>query len=224
MTENTLKQIRDIAITLLYTDIHPTNIPFIATHPFTNNYHVTIPNQEGQPEWVDLHEEEKADVWRRFIKTLIKNSTMQEILLMINYQYALTYIKYCADCLNDKELGEALGFIWDSIENISGDVNVFSKELVKMFKRADKYSLMSPEDYAVYESLPDEIVVYRGVTDYNKKYTKAMSWTLDKEKAKWFADRYQTGIGEVWEKTVPKKKVLAYFGGRDESEVVINPY
>ena len=94
MTENTLKQIRDIAITLLYTDIHPTNIPFIATHPFTNNYHVTIPNQEGQPEWVDLHEEEKADVWRRFIKTLIKNSTMQEILLMINYQYALTYIKY----------------------------------------------------------------------------------------------------------------------------------
>lgn len=26
MTGNTLKQIRDIAITLLYTDIHPTNI------------------------------------------------------------------------------------------------------------------------------------------------------------------------------------------------------
>lgn len=197
MTGNTLKQIRDIAITLLYTDIHPTNIPFIATHPFTNNYHVTIPNQEGQPEWVDLHEEEKADVWRRFIKTLIKNSTMQEILLMINYQYALTYIKYCADCLNDKELGEALGFIWDSIENISGDVNVSSKELVKMFKRADKYSLMSPEDYAVYESLPDEIVVYRGVTDYNKKYTKAMSWTLDKKKQ----SGLQTGIRPEPEKS-----------------------
>lgn len=183
-----------------------------------------IKNKNGQSEFIDLHDEEKVNEWRNFLEERIKNVTMQEILMMMNHQYALTYIKYCADYLGDKELGEALGFIWNSIENISGDVNVSSRELVKMFKKADKQSLMSPEDYAVYESLPEEIVVYRGVTDFNKKYTKAMSWTLDKEKAKWFADRYQTGTGEVWGKTVPKKKVFAYFGGRNESEVVINPY
>lgn len=143
---------------------------------------------------------------------------------MLNKPYILTFISYIESMLSDEELGMILGTFWTAIENITGDSNVNGMEIVKWFKRADKKSLMNEEELLVYESLPEEVTVYRGVTSYNRKKEKALSWTLDYEKAVWFANRFSTGTGEVWTMTVPKKRILCYFDGCNEQEAIVDLY
>lgn len=57
---------------------------------------------------------------------------------------------------------------------------------------------------------------------YNAKNIKALSWTLDRETAEWFAHRFGEE-GTVYEAQIPKKYILAFFNGRNESEVVVDP-
>ena len=49
-----------------------------------------------------------------------------------------------------------------------------------------------------------------------------LSWTLDRETAEWFAHRFGEE-GTVYEAQIPKKYILAFFNGRNESEVVVDP-
>ena len=81
---------------------------------------------------------------------------------------------------------------------------------------------MDEEEYAVYQSLEDPVTVYRGVTSYNAKNIKALSWTLDRDTAEWFAHRFGEE-GTVYEAQISKEHILAFFNGRNESEVVVDP-
>ena len=78
---------------------------------------------------------------------------------------------------------------------------------------------MEEGDYKRYLSLPDELTVYRGVKP--KGEVLALSWTLSKKKAEWFANRFQSD-GTVYRAKIPREHVLAYFNCRSEQEVVLN--
>ena len=52
---------------------------------------------------------------------------------------------------------------------------------------------------------------------------KALSWTTSKKTAEWFSNRFQQGDGVVYSATIDKKYVYAYFGGRNEDEVIVDP-
>ena len=49
-----------------------------------------------------------------------------------------------------------------------------------------------------------------------------MSWTLDPERARWFANRWRPAPPLVVRANFPKAAVLAYFGDPDERELVVN--
>ena len=70
--------------------------------------------------------------------------------------------------------------------------------------------------------LEETVTVYRGATPYNARNVKALSWTLDKKKAEWFAHRFGEK-GTVYTAQIKKGDILAVFTGRNESEVVLNP-
>ena len=91
-----------------------------------------------------------------------------------------------------------------------------------MFQDADPEVLMNPDDYAVYQSLPDTITVYRGVIGMAEDSYLGLSWSLNQETAEWFAKRFGHR-GYVYEGQIDKKYVYAYFSGRNESEVVMRP-
>ena len=76
------------------------------------------------------------------------------------------------------------------------------------------HGMMDESDRKFYKSLPSEFMIYRGGVD---QY--AYSWTLDKEKAKWFANRYKNDY-EVFEKKAKKKNVIAYNNSRGEKEII----
>lgn len=155
-------------------------------------------------------------------KRIDKAKNVYAIYAMVNKPYALTFIKYVKDALADNEMAELLADAWVNSECPNMDVDVSKTELVEMFTKADKQYLMSEVERKQLAQLGDKVTVYRGVTSYNAKNVRALSWTTDKEKAKWFAHRFKEN-GIVYTAQIRKAQILAVFASRGESEIVLNP-
>jgi hypothetical protein len=101
--------------------------------------------------------------------------------------------------------------------------------------RPEKEHLMDEEERIFFNNLPDEVTIYRGCTKKEIKSGKfRISWTLNKKIAEFFAFEYinlsheisldkDKSLYDVVEKTVSKKDLLCYFGGREEAEVLYIP-
>jgi hypothetical protein len=97
-------------------------------------------------------------------------------------------------------------------------------QLAHMFERAQAEHLMDAEELAVFESLPDEVTIYRGTSGMTRgKARYGMSWTRDPGWAAWFANRFAFGDQAplVLKATVSKNNVFAYFS--QEDEIVVRP-
>lgn len=143
------------------------------------------------------------------------------IWLINNKQQLPFFFKETKQYVNKKDFSKFLGEMWTLIESPSHAPNVTNKQLVNYFKQADKEYVMNQEELNLYNSLPDEITIYRGVEKNKKNSAKALSWTLNKDKAKWFATRYEDK-GTMFTAKIKKEDVLAYFNSRKEEEVVID--
>ena len=115
-----------------------------------------------------------------------------------------------------------LAHAWILEECPNQDRNVSKRELLALFRSVPPEFLMNQEERAAYKSLEDIVTVYRGVTSYNVKNVKALSWTLDRDTAEWFAHRFGKD-GTVYTAQIKKEDICAYFSGRKESEVIVNP-
>ena len=104
----------------------------------------------------------------------------------------------------------------------NADRNVGTRELLALFKSVSPEYLMDQKDWQRYQSLGDPVTVYRGVASADKGNVKALSWTLDRKTAEWFAHRFGKD-GTVYTAQIKKDDICAYFSGRKESEVIVNP-
>lgn len=66
------------------------------------------------------------------------------------------------------------------------------------------------------------ITVYRGEGKQSTPETTALSWTLDKQKAEFFANRF-SGHGRILKKNIKPDKVIDFLQDRGESEILIIP-
>ena len=146
--QTNIKKIRQNAIMLLYLDIKPTEIDIFGSHPFTNSWIVG-----GRDGLLDLHKEEDLGKWRGNIEELVNQSDLYGIVNMLNKVYRLFFLKLSKEYISAKDMGECLRGAWQSAELISLDPNVSGQDLVKMFKTADKTSLMTKEEREYMESL-----------------------------------------------------------------------
>ena len=126
------------------------------------------------------------------------------------------------NALSEKDLGQLLSTAWTQEECPNQDCNVSKRELVALFRSVPPESLMDEEERAAHQALEDTVTVYRGVTPYNAKNIRALSWTLDRKTADWFAHRFGEE-GTVYEAQIRKEHILALFTGRNESEVIVDP-
>ena len=219
-----LEQVRSIAKVLLMTEIHKTPYaPMIVQHPFTSSGYVATP-KDGVIQIVNITDsEDNFQAWQGFMKKQFDNAkSAYEIYMMTNKPYGLTFLKYASPHLSQEDFSKILGDAWIRSENPNNDANVSKQKLLEMFRQAEPSELMTEEELHQYNELEETITVYRGVTTYNAKNIKALSWTLDREKAEWFAHRFDED-GTVYEAEIDKKYILAVFNGRNESEVVVDP-
>ena len=219
-----LEQVRGVAKVLLMTEIHKTPYaPMIVQHPFTSSGYVATP-KDGVMQIVNITDsEDNFQAWQDFMMKQFDNAkSTYEIYMMTNKPYGLTFLKYASPHLSQEDFSKILGDAWIRSENPNNDANVSKQKLLEMFRQAEPSELMTEEELHQYNELEEKVTVYRGVTTYNAKNIKALSWTLDREKAEWFAHRFDED-GTVYEAEINKKYILAVFNGRNESEVVVDP-
>lgn len=112
---------------------------------------------------------------------------------------------------------------WMDSENI----RQWHDEWVELWTESRRYStsVMQRSDQKRFRALSENITVWRGVN--HPDGANGLSWTVDRDKAVWFARRFKSGkknAGPHLAKgIVSKKVVLAYFNGRNESEIVVLP-
>ncbi len=222
MSQTNMQEVKCVAKWLLFTDVHTTEYsPMIVHHPFASSGFMMLP---GTNEILDITASmESREKWRDYLdKKIDEAKSAYEIFLMLNKTYALTFIKYAKDGLSAAEFSEILADAWIKAEAPNMDVNVSKTELVGLFSQADKQSLMTEDEQKRFADLTETVTVYRGVTSYNAKNVRALSWTLDRSKAEWFAHRFGED-GKVYQAQIKKADILAIFTSRNESEVVLNP-
>ena len=119
--------------------------------------------------------------------------------------------------LTDREYWRLLAEVWIDAEGVGYNrlawLRLFSSS------RSHKHELMTPEEHAVFDALPEQVRVYRGAP---LKHARGMSWTTALEVAERFA-RTSSSDGMVHTTTIPKAKAIAYLDGRKESEIVLDP-
>jgi hypothetical protein len=114
--------------------------------------------------------------------------------------------------LSDEEYWKLLGDVWIDSENIWQNKIIWGALLTS--DRPKREFFMGAE----FEKLPETLTIYRGYQPRKNKI--GYSYTISKEKATWFANRFHKD-GEVDTKKVKKSRVFAYLTRRNESEVLI---
>jgi hypothetical protein len=112
-----------------------------------------------------------------------------------------------------KKYWRILSSLWTGSENIFQNKELWD-DLLK--DKTNSHFFMSKKDLNFFNSLENEFIVYRGYTHWENGY----SYTLDKEKAVWFANRFGQN-GKVKEMLVKKEDVFAYTNSREENEIII---
>lgn len=222
--QTNLAEVKLTALALLSTEINETPYsPMIVKHPFTDTGVSAIPDGKCGVEMIDLTEDDAQLRWRQSMARQIdKADSAYAIYMMVTKPYALTFLKFAMPHLSREDMSQILASAWTRSEAPHQDVNVTVNQLLRMFKQADPTCLMEQDEYIQFKTLDDTVTVYRGVTPHNAKSVKALSWSLSQETAEWFAHRFGEN-GTVYEAQIDKKHIYAYFGGRNESEVIVDP-
>jgi len=120
--------------------------------------------------------------------------------------------------MDDATYWDILGDLWIESENIWQNLRAWKGYLRS--KRAHREQFMSAEDRRVFDSFPATLDVYRG---HQGRNAKGISYTLSKEKAEWFANRFhkKDRAGQVKHRQIAKQDCFAYLDGRDEQEIII---
>lgn len=225
MKESTdLRGLKSMAISLLYTDIHKTDFsPLVVTHPFTNSGIVSV-LKDGERKLLDITQsEEDEQLWRSGLAKEIREAqTPVQIFTMINKPYLLTFMKFAEPYLSRKDFSGMFGEAWITSEAPHQDVNVSKEESVTFFKQCDAEVLMEEDERELLADLSDPLTIYRGVTSHNADTVEALSWSLSRNTADWFAHRFGEE-GRVFEAKIDKENVLALFSVRGEQEVIVDP-
>jgi hypothetical protein len=150
------------------------------------------------------------------VKRALKEKAWSRFIFLHERPYRLNAFLEIQDQLPDTQYWRLLADTWIDTENAWQNRgkwrNLFDS------KRTNSHYLMNETEYNAMRSLPEMVTIYRG-SSYNNE--KGLSWTLSKEKAEFFAQRFAQRRGKVYEQEVSKDQILALFFGRGESEVIL---
>lgn len=223
--ETDLGAVKALAHAMLELDIEKTRLsPLVVKHPFTDNGITWVRKPDGSLAIADLlNKPDDLALWRKQVGSVIDEADSAfQIYMMVTKAYALGFLKFARNSLSEKDFAGILADAWIRTEAPNNDPNLSKRDLLSLFKATDPALLMDEEDYQQFQNLDDIVTVYRGVTSINAHSVKALSWTLDRDTAEWFAHRFGES-GVVYEAQIQKNHIYAYFSGRNETEVIVDP-
>ena len=211
---------REIAKHFLYMDVeanHPLGRPFIY-HPYARSEFII--DENGNLNSI-VDDTDTLDYFRQTILKRIDNTdSYTGFMSVLCDTYCMAFLRFTKDHVSKKDLSLYLHQAWISCEFPNADANLKKSQLLKLFKKADPRYLMSEEELEMYGSFQDILTVYRGTGQKDNQH-EALSWTLDKKTAEWFATRFSEH-GYVYQAKIPKEHVFAFFNDRNEQEIVLD--
>jgi hypothetical protein len=184
---------------------------------------------EGRKIFRKLSEHLRLNNWH---KHLLLRGRYDALIFNFHPEDRAEFLYRLGSCYPDPIYWQLVSTAWQSLEVIHPSRKLWL-EILYDLRRGGREHLMEPEEHAVYNSLPTRVRIWRGCGEL--KAARGMSWTLDREKAVWFAS-YACGTRRSYatfgregtqpilvEGTVHKHDVLAFFNGRKESEIVVDP-
>ncbi|WP_297516621.1 hypothetical protein [Flavobacterium sp.] len=151
------------------------------------------------------------------LKEFENNKEFESYLFLIEKPFRVTFFSDLVKQHKIKKLSKKywkiLSSLWTGSENIFQNKELWD-DLLK--DKSNSHYFMSKKDLKFFNSLENEFIVYRGYSHWENGY----SYTLDKERAIWFADRFGQN-GFVKERLVRKEEVFAYTNSREENEIII---
>ena len=132
--------------------------------------------------------------------------------------------------MDPKAYWKYLGQAYTGSDNNRDDIPIIKTMFTRPYPHRE--CIMDDQEQAIYKSLPPQVTIYRGMTEVEaRKGAKdpnqyGISWTLSKEVAEFFAYQYGRNFSTshmkktTVKRTVPKTDILAYFGEREEDEII----
>ena len=156
---------------------------------------------------------EYINQYKKDLINLLNKNNWESFIIQINDTFVVDHFIRHYKEIPKEQIGGILCDIYSSREYI---LNTLSKEIIRECLDGIHVNEIDPDliDSEGY------INIYRGQTYDSTPLSDALSWTLDKSKAKWFANRFNS-CGTVYKGKVKLKNVLAYIGHRDESEILV---
>jgi hypothetical protein len=167
------------------------------------------------PLWGNGHANALYEHKVKGVKDALANNKYSSYIFLHERPYRLDAFTLIQSKLSDTQYWSLLSDIWTDTENQWQGLNKW-KQLLSS-NRPSRHYLMNKEEFNLLQSLPDEVTIYRGCqAGINEN---GLSWTLNKKKAEFFANRFgKEGI--ILERKIPKSNIIAFLNGRGESEVI----
>lgn len=217
--ENNLDLIIQTALNLLDLPINKSNMDMLGFihHPFFNS--IFIPYKD---EFIDIRKDtSKFKNCVNELKEHIKSeNSVSDIMLHITQPYQLLFFSLIEDYLDEQTFATLLKECYTKTEFPNCDVNVPVEDIREMFKTANKTLLMDADEVEIFNKLDNELTIYRGF--YSNEYYDALSWTLDYDKAHFFARRFNNTKGSIFQANIKKDDIYAYFECRNEKEIIVD--
>lgn len=141
------------------------------------------------------------------IKLAREQGRWSSVVFLHERPYRINALESIKDEVPPPEFLDLLREVWVDSENIWQNLSTWRSLLIP---------LVGTDPWKTLTDLPDELMVYRGGTAFG------LSWTLDKDKAKWFANRLKRDH-PVYEGKILKKHAVGYLTERGEEEIVLDP-
>ena len=166
---------------------------------------------------VDLYLRKKADV-----EKAIDQEDWERFVFLHERPYRLEALLEAVWCgIDPQDLWPLIGRVWQDSENIFEQIthwyNLWTSESEELRPLA-----MSEQERMAIELMPQSITVYRGSSHSEEAARNGLSWTINRDRAVWFANRF-TKNGYLATGQLNKADIWAFFDGRDEYEVVAHP-
>lgn len=183
----------------------------IVSHPLTQSAFMVM----TQGDLIDVRTEAGREKMYITMKEVLSEKKWEDSLNVISKPYKLNFLLllYLENKISLKEIAEKFVDIYISIEFPSKIPNL----ITEIYENIKDYNLLNIHNLKL--DSKGLLKIYRGQEKENGTF---LSWTTDKEKAKWFATRF-SDKGYILEADISMDKIWFTVSRRGESEIVIKP-
>lgn len=135
--------------------------------------------------------------------------------------YRVKALQRIVSRLCSSDFWDMVSAVWQDSENVWQHRTTWRH--LWMSETPGREMAMDEQEREQFAALPAMLTIYRGVK--LRSAMRGLSWTLDRERAEYFANRLVMKRQHPMVLTceVPKAETIAYLNGRREAEIVVHP-